>query len=285
MTEQNKEYKEQAKGINHLKNEANEGKIFAQYQLYDAYYKGGYGIDKDEHIAEQYRQQLQLNMSEKTLYIKWLTLQNFRRFKEVTLDLNNKLILIVANNGAGKTSVLEAIANILAWFNNNVESSHSSAMRLQDDDIRNNSNDSSISGKFQLAKTGDFSQKKVDFTTTLEKGINGVVRKSKVEEIRKIGEMFRITQVSLPLIIFYSINRMSEKQKSRSRERKFSNRDNSVTIFNAFEKKKKEMLNGSPLLDSYESNYIFLDNLATGSPLYKIFIEKLNGNTPTKPKH
>ena len=38
-----------------------------------------------------------------------VTLKNFRCFKNLTIDLDEKLTVLVALNGQGKTSVLDAI--------------------------------------------------------------------------------------------------------------------------------------------------------------------------------
>lgn len=48
--------------------------------------------------------------------IKTLHLQHFRRFTDFTLPLHEQLTVLVARNGAGKTSVLDGIATLLGAF-------------------------------------------------------------------------------------------------------------------------------------------------------------------------
>ena len=48
--------------------------------------------------------------------IKKIQLTNFRRFADFTLDLDEPLIVLVARNGAGKSSVLDGIAIALGQF-------------------------------------------------------------------------------------------------------------------------------------------------------------------------
>ena len=45
------------------------------------------------------------------MYLKKISLENFRCFEKVEADLQKKLTLVVGANGAGKTSLLESIAN------------------------------------------------------------------------------------------------------------------------------------------------------------------------------
>lgn len=48
-----------------------------------------------------------------------LTLQNFRKFKELTIDLHPQFTLLVGGNGSGKTTILDALAISLTvrWIN------------------------------------------------------------------------------------------------------------------------------------------------------------------------
>lgn len=48
--------------------------------------------------------------------IKALRLINFRRFKDFSLDFDSKITVIVAKNGAGKSSILDAVAILLGSF-------------------------------------------------------------------------------------------------------------------------------------------------------------------------
>ena len=44
------------------------------------------------------------------MHLKSITLKNFRCFDELRLELHPRLTVLVADNGGGKTSVLDAIA-------------------------------------------------------------------------------------------------------------------------------------------------------------------------------
>jgi predicted ATP-binding protein involved in virulence len=59
-------------------------------------------------------------MTDRKTILKRLTLRNFRRFEEITLDLDEKLTLLVAENGSGKTAMLDGIALAFWDFGNDV---------------------------------------------------------------------------------------------------------------------------------------------------------------------
>ena len=44
------------------------------------------------------------------MYLKKISLENFKCFEKIEIQLQKKLTLIVGANGAGKTSLLESIA-------------------------------------------------------------------------------------------------------------------------------------------------------------------------------
>jgi predicted ATP-binding protein involved in virulence len=65
-------------------------------------------------------QRQDVSITNRKTFLKKLTLRNFRRFEEITLDLDEKLTLLVADNGGGKTAMLDGIALALWDFANDV---------------------------------------------------------------------------------------------------------------------------------------------------------------------
>ncbi len=59
-------------------------------------------------------------MNDRKTSLKRLTLRNFRRFEEITLELDERLTLLVAENGGGKTAMLDGIALALWDFERDV---------------------------------------------------------------------------------------------------------------------------------------------------------------------
>ena len=48
------------------------------------------------------------------LWVEWLALSNFRNYATVRLDLDQRSVVLVGNNGAGKTNLLEAVSLLAA---------------------------------------------------------------------------------------------------------------------------------------------------------------------------
>jgi predicted ATP-binding protein involved in virulence len=66
------------------------------------------------------------------MHLDELELRNFRRFKELTLSLHPNLTVIVAENGGGKTAVLDGIAVALRYFVDELRSVSSSGFAKGD---------------------------------------------------------------------------------------------------------------------------------------------------------
>ncbi|TGM08835.1 DNA replication/repair protein RecF [Leptospira barantonii] len=62
------------------------------------------------------------------MFLKQLTLQNFRSHEELSLDFDSRLIFFVGDNGEGKTNLLEAIC-MLSWLKSFRESEDSNLIR------------------------------------------------------------------------------------------------------------------------------------------------------------
>jgi predicted ATP-binding protein involved in virulence len=72
------------------------------------------------------------------MHLKQITLQDFRCFDSLTIDLHERLTVLVAENAGGKTSVLDAIAKgLAAWFPY-LDSAEQrlTELALDDDDLR-----------------------------------------------------------------------------------------------------------------------------------------------------
>ena len=50
------------------------------------------------------------------MYIKRLQLENFRCFEQLTIDFPKDYTVLIGGNGAGKSSILDAVAIAMASF-------------------------------------------------------------------------------------------------------------------------------------------------------------------------
>ena len=77
--------------------------------------------------------------------IKKLHIENFTQFSNLTLELSSKFTVFIGNNGAGKTSILRALAILLSWFIARIEREKGSGSPILDSDIENDAKYSKIS--------------------------------------------------------------------------------------------------------------------------------------------
>lgn len=91
------------------------------------------------------------------MHLKQITLTNFRCFDSLTVDLHERLTVLVAENAGGKTSVLDAIAKGLSAWNLHYSSADQRLQTLPfDDDDLHVTLQTNRGGK-EIARSADFS--------------------------------------------------------------------------------------------------------------------------------
>ncbi|HUW07263.1 MAG TPA: AAA family ATPase [Williamwhitmania sp.] len=132
-------------------------------------------------------------------------LHNFRGINQLEVNLHPKMTVFVGVNGAGKTSLLDAIAYLLSWVTSRIRHEGSSGRAIRDNDIKNKTAFAEIKAidnngnEWKLVKT----QKgylKHGVSTDL-KFVN--------EYVKKIQGQLQDCQMncSIPLFVYYPINR------------------------------------------------------------------------------
>jgi predicted ATP-binding protein involved in virulence len=71
------------------------------------------------------------------MIIQSLELRNFRGFREIRIDFDHRLTVLVGTNGAGKTTILDALAILLDQYAARLIASRSTARRLKESDTTN----------------------------------------------------------------------------------------------------------------------------------------------------
>lgn len=141
------------------------------------------------------------------MHIHHLELIRFRGAKELPLNLDKRLNVFVGMNGAGKSSVLDAVAILLSWLANRIKSESASGRPIKESDIENESTSSILS--LNLINQSQ------SFEWTLAKGRHGR-RLREGSSLRQSAELAnalnkRISQSdrvgNLPLLAYYPVNR------------------------------------------------------------------------------
>ncbi len=156
------------------------------------------------------------------MIIKGTNIKNFRSIKNLQMEFDSSLNVFVGVNGAGKTTILEALTISLSWLINRIQKENSSAKHISESDINNKSSFSLIEIIVRETKT-DFKWK----LAKTKKG-NSIIEKSDLVQVSDLADYFRDKlkkNNSLPVIAYYPVNRVV---KDISPE--ISNKDNFYTL-------------------------------------------------------
>lgn len=152
-----------------------------------------------------------LTTTSQTVYIKTLTLTNYRGVKSLSLDLDKRLNVFVGVNGAGKSTVLDAMVTMLSCVVSQIGEvigKQSEDRQIVEDDIRNEADFTSIAlscidknrafqWRIAASRRGDISLEKPTDLTQLETYTEQLKR-----EIIDHQE-----SINIPLFVYYPVNR------------------------------------------------------------------------------
>lgn len=134
----------------------------------------------------------------------------------------SNITVFVGNNGAGKTSVLKALATSLSWFTTRLRTEKGSGNPIPEDAILNTANAASIeikicdsSESFGTSKNSNQIETDYYFTWTLAKSRKGRKAQytSNLNDCTRLANGYRDAlthddKTSLPLIAFYPVERV-----------------------------------------------------------------------------
>jgi predicted ATP-binding protein involved in virulence len=143
--------------------------------------------------------------------IKSFKIENIGRFSnlEISFSEDDRLknhILLIGNNGSGKTTILECIALSLSWFVARIKSEKSNGSAINELKVKNDS----PSGNIKIV-VSDYDE---DFTWTLSKARKG--RKNEIptnlEGLNRLVDIYRTNYTSnnltsFPILTYYDANR------------------------------------------------------------------------------
>lgn len=152
--------------------------------------------------------------------IKKLTLSNLGRFENLEVDFapsednQSNVTVFIGNNGAGKTSILEALATSLSWFVARVRSEKGNGHAINELAVIDDAPAASITLKLSDDIKTDSEVALLSYQWTLVKARKGRKsdKPSNLSELTKLADNYRQlltddANTSLPLIAYYPVER------------------------------------------------------------------------------
>lgn len=253
-----KSQKNRSRTVKHLIQNSDKGNFQSSYQLYRNYFEGKNVEHKNEDLAYQYFNKVESALLEKKLVLSSMHLTDFRRFTDLDISFDEKVTVLIGANGAGKTSVADAIAKTLSWLNNNLEKTDVVGRPVTESDIHVDSKEfSEVTTKFKFDDQNTFD---VSIGSTVL-GYEGS-SPTDVVDIRQVAHMYKSTaknpSIHIPLLVFYSVERSDFSLSSTITETASGD-----SVSNRFSDL-KTALDGSGKLEDFSKLYIELVNRAKG---------------------
>lgn len=253
-----KSHKNRSRSVKHLVQSSDKGNFQSSFQLYRNYFEGKNVEQKNEELANQYFNKVESALIEKRLVLSSMHLTDFRRFTELEISFDNKVTVLIGANGAGKTSIADAIAKTLSWLNNNLEKTDVVGRPVTESDIHVDSTEfSEVTTKFKFDNQNTFD-------ASIGRTVLGYDGSSPTDvvAIREVADMYKSIaknpSIYIPLLVFYSVERSDFSLASKITEAVSGD-----SVSNRFSDL-KTALDGSGKLEDFSKLYIELVNRAKG---------------------
>lgn len=207
--------------IRALEQKAYKNDINALYQL-AKYYEQGEFVSKDTEKAMHYfAEALELFQSQ-CLQISSVKLVDFRIFNTLDIDFcyqlrdRSNLTVIIGDNGAGKTTILESLSKSLSWLILGIRAQGGKGEVINQLDINNDNSVgyASIISNFLIAENAHY---KIELSKTKDAAVR--LRKNHLLEIKQLADIYKFShsknrQFNFPIMAFYSVERALDISKN-----------------------------------------------------------------------
>jgi predicted ATP-binding protein involved in virulence len=140
------------------------------------------------------------------LKLKSLTLENYRGFDKLNIDFSDHVTCIAGINGAGKSSILDAVAKCLSWVTEMIKPVPQNGKWLSKTDVKR---DSPFPAEILADMAVNNIQGKIDVGLDLNPGI--VIKFADKPEMQSLYEhiqkIYPSNSKTLPVLMYYPVNR------------------------------------------------------------------------------
>lgn len=261
-----------SRSIRHQQSHAAQGDLLAGYQLYLSWLKGKLGAELNPKRAEQQLNTLKKEAQNAHFVLTKLSLHNFRRYGHLDIELDEKLTVIVGENGVGKTSIVDATAALLSWFASRFIKANSNGSRILDSDIHVAAPDyAEAAGYFQLNDN-------TKFNLSLVRPVAGWTGEasSELQAATLLGRLYRLlaqndSEQELPVFACYPVDRSGLDTPQSISESRLTNQFNQR--FNTY----NDIVRGPARHGHFLEQYLILNNLAeSGNPMHSQQLKQVN---------
>ena len=151
-----------------------------------------------------------------------LTIENFRAIKHLDLDCSERVNMFIGDNGAGKSSVLDAINILYSWFVAKINSTKGKGKSIKKEDIRNGASYCYLAIVMEYRGT----QAKWSLFKSTSNRVE-LKKQTDLEQLNRLVEhILPSIEVEKPILSYYGINRnvvsihydksLSEKKNNKS---------------------------------------------------------------------
>ena len=189
---------------------ADKGDLFSCYTVGN-YYIDEKTLDVDTDKSNQYFSKVADELHDANFKVKKVTVFDFKRFKRASINFpKNGTTVIIGNNGAGKSTILEAIAKNLQFLSDNIRVKSNSNYKFHESEI----NIDSTNGYSVVECDLEVNNKHL-FSCSLAKNFESTPRKtsSELEQFKALGGMLqeadklRGDDFPYPLFAYYPVER------------------------------------------------------------------------------
>ncbi len=137
-----------------------------------------------------------------SLWVERLELEHFKGFEHLDLTFDTSVTVLIGQNGAGKSTILDAIARALSWFYARIEQPRGRGQGVNRDEARD------AAGHASIRLTAQIGAHPVTWRLTSPRG------KPHYSSLRSPTEALRTrletsSEATLPVAVYYPVNRSS----------------------------------------------------------------------------